>query len=164
MPVSLPNGFTLYDWMELVGFVWKIENEGYAYAAEEYPPAFESTALRAVAQDDDPRPLKKLFDDHEEAVEAWHEQTGWEEADRLWNEHQREEKARREAHLLWATHPGGDWDYAAYGSAYETREAALQGIARQNEAAEKYPNYLAFTGRLLHRSEPGGEWTEVPLP
>ncbi|MEV7887523.1 hypothetical protein ACWD3I_26070 [Streptomyces sp. NPDC002817] len=163
MTLPPPNGITHYDWMELIGFTWKIESEGYEYAAEEYPPSFETEALKVIAEDDDPRPLKQLVRDHEQALASWQEQTGWEQVDQLWTAHLREEKERGERHLLWALHPGGDWDSGAYSKAYESREKALEGIKQQNELAEMYPHFVPFTGRMLHRSEPGGAWTEVPL-
>ncbi|WP_019061573.1 hypothetical protein [Streptomyces prunicolor] len=163
MALPLPAGFTLYDWMELRGFTWKIENEGYEYAAEEYAPEFETAELKAIAEDDDPRPLRRLVDDHEQAMDTWQEQTGWDEVDRLWTAHQREQKERGEQHLLWALHPGVDWDGGAYSTAYESREKALDGIKQQNELAEKYDHFTPFTGRLMHRREPGGDWTVVPI-
>lgn len=163
MTLPLPDGFSHYDWMELLGFTWKIASEGYEYAAENYPPSFEGKALKAIAEDDDPRPLKQLVRDHEQALESWQEQIGWEQVDQLWTAHMREEKERRERHLLWALHPGGDWDGGAYSTAYESREQALEGIKQQNELAATYAHFVPFTGRMLHRSEPGGDWTEVPL-
>lgn len=161
MTATIPNGFTQYDWLELLGFASKVNSEGYEYAAENYAPEFHTEELKKVAEDDDPRPLKKLFNDHEHALEAWQEAIGWEEVDRLWTAHLREEKERKEAHLLWALHPGGDWDFGAYSDAFETREKALENIAQQNELAEKYPHFNRFTGRLLHREEPGGQWKQV---
>ncbi|MGV9226440.1 hypothetical protein ACWDPF_27650 [Streptomyces albogriseolus] len=164
MTATIPHGFTHYDWMELLGFASKVDSEGYEYASENYPPEFESEALKAIVADDDPRPLKNLYHDHYRALEAWQEQTGWDQVDRLWSAHLREQKERREAHLLWALHPGGGWDHAAYSDAYETREKALEGIAQQNRLAEQYPGWKPFSGRLLNRDTPGGKWTEVPLP
>ncbi|MDX3065812.1 MULTISPECIES: hypothetical protein [Streptomyces] len=163
MTLPLPDGFSHYDWMELLGFTWKVGSEGYEYAAENYPPSFEGEALKAIAEDDDPRPLKQLVRDHEQALESWQEQIGWEQVDKLWTAHMREEKERKERHLLWALHPGGDWDGGAYSAAYEIREQALDGIKQQNELAAAYKHFVPFTGRMLHRSEPGGDWTEVPL-
>jgi len=163
MTTNIPTGFTQYDWLELLGFAWKIENEGYEYASENYAPKFETDALKAIAEDDDPRPLKQLFRDHEQAMADWQESVGWEEAGRLWDAHLQEEKERKEAHLPWGLHPGGDWNFASYSAAFETREQALKAIAEQNELAEKYEHFVPFTGRLLHREVPRGEWTEVPL-
>lgn len=160
---NIPDQFSLYDWMELLGFSWKVQNEGYEYAAENYAPRFESDALRAIAADDDPRPLKKLFNDNQQALEEWQEAAGWEEAGRLMDAHQREEKERKEAHLPWGLHPGGGWDFGSYSKAFETRDEALKAIAQQNEMAEKYEHFVPFAGRLLHREVPGGEWAEVPL-
>lgn len=68
---AIPDGFTQYDWLELLGFTWKIENEGYEYAAENYAPAFESQTLNAITHDDDPRPLKNLYREHDQALRSW---------------------------------------------------------------------------------------------
>lgn len=161
---ALPEGFSLYDWLELLGFTWKIESEGYEYAAENYAPSFESEALKKVANGSDPRPLKNLYRDHHQTLTDWQRAVGWEEVDRLWNAHLREEQERREAHLLWAVHPGGDWNYYAYSTAFESREDAETWIAGREAAVEKY-GWQPWEGRLLHRSEPGGEWIEVhPTP
>lgn len=160
---ATPDGFSLYDWMELIGFTWKTQSEGYEYASENYSPEFESERLRAIAEDDDPRPLKKLYRQHAQALEAWQENAGWETVSDLWDAHLREEKERKEAHLPWGLHPGGDWNFGAYSEAFETREQALEAIAKQNDLAEQYPHFVPFTGRLLHRQVPGGEWTETPL-
>lgn len=157
---EIPTGFTLYDWMELHGFAWKIENEGYEYASENYAPKFETPALQAIVDDDDPRPLRKLFREHASALEAWANAVGYEEVDRLWTAHLREEKERREAHLLWAVHPGGDWDYAAYQDAFASREDVDEWIGRQAELVVKH-GWKPWTGHILHRDTPGGEWTHV---
>ncbi|GGX51443.1 hypothetical protein [Streptomyces noursei] len=164
MSASIPAGFTLYDWIELVGFAWKVENEGYHYAAEHYAPEFETEELRALVDTDDPRPLSKAYEEQEQALQEWQEATGPDEADRLWEAHLQEQKERREAHLPWGLHPGGDWNFAPYSKAFATREEVLEAIKEQNARAEQYENFLPFTGRLLHRTTPRGEWTEVPLP
>jgi len=46
----------------------------------------------------------------------------------------------------------------------EVRDEATKAIAEQNLLADQYKHFLPFTGRLLHRQVPRGEWTEVPLP
>ena len=162
---TIPEGFSLYDWLEFLGFIWKIENEGYEYAAENYAPKFESQALNAIVLDDDPRPLKNLYREHDQALRSWQDAVGWEEVDCLWTAHLREEKERREAHLLWAIHPGGDWNYYAYTDAFETREAAQSYIDRSHRLAETNPNVRRCDWRILHRDQPGGDWTEAtPAP
>jgi hypothetical protein len=158
---AIPDGFTLYDWMELHGFAWKVENEGYEYASENYAPEFETPALKAIAEDDDPRPLRNLYREQYPALEAWNKAVGYEEIDRLWSAHLREEKERREAHKLWAVHPGGDWNYAAYSDAFDTREEVDDWIARQAELVTKH-GWKPWTGHILHRDTPGGAWTRVP--
>ncbi|WP_331764779.1 hypothetical protein [Streptomyces sp. NBC_01238] len=156
----IPAGFTQHDWLELLGFTWKIENEGYEYASEHYAPSFDTPALQAIVADDDPRPLRGLYRQYYKALQAWQEAVGWQEVDRLRTAHLRQEKERREAHLLWAVHPGGNWDYAAHSDAFETREDAEKWIAGQDELVQKY-GWKPWAGRLLHRTEPGADWTEV---
>lgn len=158
---SIPSEFTEYDWLELLGFAWKIDSEGYEYAAENYSPSFEAPDLQVIADDPDPRPLRALHEQHLTALTDWQEQVGYEEVGRLWDAHLREEKERKEAHLLWAVHPGGDWNYAAYSDAFESREAADKWIEGRAELVEKY-GWKPWTGHMLHRDQAGGEWTRVP--
>jgi hypothetical protein len=161
MTDSIPAGFSEYDWLELLGFAWKIENEGYGYASENYAPTFESPALKAIADDADPRPLRALYEEHHPALESWQESVGWQQVSDLWDAHLREEKHRREAHLLWAVHPGGDWNYAPYSDAFASRELVDKWIAAHAVLVTKY-GWKPWTGRILHRDVPGGEWSEVP--
>ncbi len=151
-------GMSEYDWMELLGFTRKVENEGYDYASENYAPKFESDGLKAVA--DNETSLRVLYRKHLPLVEAWQKATGWEEVGRLWDAHLREEKERSEAHLLWAVHPGGDWNYHAYTDAFETREAVDKWIEGRHELVAKH-GWKPWAGHILHRDTPGGEWTRV---
>lgn len=155
-------GMTEYDWLEFVGFTWKVESEGYDYASEHYAPEFESDGLKAVVNNE--ASLKGLYRKHQPLVEAWQEAVGYKEVDRLWSAHLREEKERGEADLLWALHPGGDWNYAAYSAAFATREEAEMYIAESNRLAEQYANFNRCDWRILHRDAPGGEWNETRLP
>jgi hypothetical protein len=148
--IENPTTMSDYDWLEFVGFVWKVENEGYAYAVENYAPKFETPQTG----------LRTLYRKHVADVDAWADKVGYQAVDQIWDAHLREEKERREAHLLWAVHPGGDWDYAAYSDAFESREAAEKWIAGRAELAERHGR-KPWAGRLLHREMPGGEWAEV---
>lgn len=159
--IKNPTPWTDYDWLEFAGFAWKVENEGYEYASENYAPHFETPDLQAIVDDDDPRPLRTLYREHAGKVEAWQKAIGYEEVGRIWSAHLREEKERGEAHLLWAVHPGGDWNYAAYSDAFASREDAEEWIAGHAELVKKY-GWKPWAGRLLHREQPGAEWVTVP--
>lgn len=157
---TIPAGFTEYDWLELLGFAWKIDSEGYEYASENYAPTFEAPALQAVVNDDDPRPLRTMYREHSAALEAWQEAVGYQEVDRLWTAHLREEKERRDAHLLWAVHPGGDWDHAAYTDAFDSREAVDAWIEGRKGLVVQH-GWKPWAGRILHRDTPGGQWIRI---
>lgn len=154
----IPAGFTQYDWLELLGFSSKVENEGYEYASENYAPKFEADTLRAVA--DNETSLRALYREHHAALEAWQEDVGYKEVDRMWTAHLREEKERGEADRLWAVHPGGDWNYAAYTDAFETRGDVDRWIEGRRGLVEKH-GWKPWAGHILHRDTPGGEWTRV---
>lgn len=160
---NIPSEFTEYDWLELLGFASKIENEGYEYASENYAPHFETPGLQAIVNDDDPRTLRALYEKHHQTLTEWQGQLGYKEVGRLWDAHLREEKERKEAHLLWAVHPGGDWNYAAYMNAFATREDAEQWIEGRVGLVEKH-GWQPWQGHILHRDEPGGQWTTVDAP
>lgn len=156
--VKNPTTMSDYDWLEFVGFTWKVENEGYEYAAENCSPKFETEELKAAAGSTSG--LRALYQEHVAKVEPWADALGYKEVDRVWTAHLQEQKERREAHLLWAVHPGGDWDCAAYSDAFATREDVDRWIDQQQELVEKY-GWKPWQGRILHREVPGGEWTEV---
>ncbi|MFF1916166.1 hypothetical protein ACFVYE_32185 [Streptomyces sp. NPDC058239] len=157
--IQNPTNMTDYDWLEFVGFVWKVENEGYSYASKNYAPKFETSDLAGSSKG---RGLKALYKAHVADVETWSETVGYKAVDRIWSAHLREEKERSEAHLLWAVHPGGDWNYAAYSHAFATREDAEKWISGRAELAEKH-GWKPWAGRLLHRETAGGEWAEASL-
>ncbi|QVJ00405.1 hypothetical protein KGD82_16730 [Nocardiopsis eucommiae] len=81
-----------HDWMELVAFDGKCRNEGFGYAADEYPPRFEDEALSAAISHAPMDRLKKLVAHHEDAIDAW-----WEQPDAidLINAHQAAQRADR---------------------------------------------------------------------
>lgn len=58
-----------YDFVELVAFASKVENEGFGYAFEEYPPHFEAPELAPIA--DDYSLLRGLYDAWEEALDEF---------------------------------------------------------------------------------------------
>lgn len=157
--IQNPTSMSDYDWMEFVGFAWKVESEGYEYAAENYSPKFEDAALQELAHDE--TKLRALYRGHVNKVETWAEAVGWKQSGALYDAHLLEEKQRRENHLLWAVHPGGDWDYAPYSDAFATREDVDKWLAGRERLVADH-GWKPFTGRILHRDVPGGEWTEVP--
>lgn len=152
-------GMSRYDFLELLGFVWQVDSEGYDYAAEHYAPQFETPELAQQAQDDGA--LRDLYRKHRPTLQQWEEQTRDEEIEQIWSAHLQDAKERREAHLLWAVHPGGDWDHAAYAHAFESREEADEWIEGRKRLTGTH-GWGPWQGRLLHRDAPGGEWAEVP--
>lgn len=58
-----------YDFVELVAFASKVENEGFGYAFEEYPPHFEAPELAPIATDFGL--LRRLYDAWEEALDEF---------------------------------------------------------------------------------------------
>ncbi|MEU1908431.1 hypothetical protein [Streptomyces hygroscopicus] len=151
------TGLSRYDFLELLGFSWKVNSEGYDYAAEHYAPRFENPELRQQSE----TALRDLYRKHLPTLQQWQDQTHYEDINRIWAAHQREEKERREANLLWAVHPGGDWDAGAYSDAFESREAAEEWVEGRKRLTDEH-GWKPWQGRLLHRETPGGEWAEVP--
>jgi UPF0042 nucleotide-binding protein len=60
------------DFLELIAFAAKAENDGYDYAFEEYRPRFHGPRLQAVANDRDA--LENFLDGHQAAIAAFWEQ------------------------------------------------------------------------------------------
>lgn len=157
-PLTQVTGLSEYDSLELLGFMWKVENEGYAYAEEHYAPEFENDAPKQEASTDDG--LRGLYQKHRDALERWQENTDYNEVERLWIAHLREETERRDKAngYLWAVHPGGTWNYHPYSKAFESRERAQQHIDYWDGRLAKGES---STWRLLHRETVDSEWTEV---
>jgi hypothetical protein len=145
--IQNPTAFSDYDWLEFVSFVWKVENEGYEYAAEHYGPDFEDTGLPVDGDD-----LRDLYDRYFDAVETWAEAVGGQEACDLHNAHVDESRKREDNACLWGVRCTDGFVIHE-----KTEEAASRTAA----------HLLANAGKgwrvpvaLLQRSAPGGEWTE----
>ncbi|WP_052432810.1 hypothetical protein [Streptacidiphilus carbonis] len=139
--IQNPTGLSDYDWLEFVAFVWKVENEGYEYAAENYSPDFEDTGLPVDGDD-----LRDLYHRYFDAVEIWAETVGTQEAVDLHNNHVDEARQRRDDACLWGAR-------AQNGNVLTCK--SRQGA----EFFVKDPSWACVA--LLHRDVPGGEWTEV---
>lgn len=61
-----------YDFLELIAFAAKAENDGYDYAFEEYRPRFRGPRLQTVANDREA--LENFLDGHQAAIAAFWEQ------------------------------------------------------------------------------------------
>ena len=62
-------GLTAFDFMELVAFDRKVDSEGFRYAAENYPPAFERDGYRRC---DDLTRLHALLHEYADRInEFW---------------------------------------------------------------------------------------------
>src|SRR2546422_2277159 len=95
-----PTDLSDYDWLEFVALVWKVRHEGsYNYAVENWPPAFESPDMQAIASDS--RSLRGFYGDNRAKVEAWAETVGGELAVDLHNDHIDEARQRERDACLW---------------------------------------------------------------
>ncbi|WP_405558923.1 hypothetical protein OHV08_33865 [Streptomyces canus] len=94
-PVAVPTKDTPlsdYDFVELVAFASKVENEGFGYAYEEYPPHFEAPELAPVA--DDYSLLRELYLAREEALDEFWTRS---DAEAVYDAHIDEARRRRRA-------------------------------------------------------------------
>ncbi|MFB8401159.1 hypothetical protein [Streptomyces sp. NPDC055912] len=81
-----------FDFLELVAFTTKCNNEEFWYAWREYGPRFESPDARALAAD--PLAMEALVDSRQGAVEEFLQRP---DADERFDDHQREADRRRRA-------------------------------------------------------------------
>jgi hypothetical protein len=148
--IKNPTDWSNFDFLEFEAFVSKVENEGFTYAAEEYPPRFESPELQAIAAD--LGALRTLYVENEDKVESWWLLVGSERACDLHNAHVDEGRKRREdARLYGIRCTDGHvitYDTAEGRDSYSAYMLDNQGEGRRAPAA------------LLVRDVPGGEWTE----
>jgi hypothetical protein len=81
-----------YDWLELVAFAAKTENEGFHYAYDEYGPKFQADAVKAIAADRDR--FKEFFESHSESIDEW-----WDtpDAEKQYDAHIDAQRAARQA-------------------------------------------------------------------
>lgn len=149
--IQNPTDWSDFDFLEFEAFVSKVENEGFTYAAEEYPPHFESPELRAIAAD--MGMLRTLYVENEDKVEAWWLKVGGERACDLHNAHVDEERQRRkDAQMFGIRCTDG------FVITYDTAEDRDQGSAYLLENKDKG---WRVPDTMLRRDVPGGEWTEV---
>jgi hypothetical protein len=148
--IQNPTNWSDFDFLEFEAFVSKVENEGFTYAAEEYPPHFESPELQTIASD--LGALRTLYVENEAKVDDWYTQIGGERACDLHNDHVDEARQRREDARLFGIRCTDDFVLT-----YDTEEF------RDSQAAYLLDNKdkgWRVPQTLLRRDVPGGEWTE----
>jgi hypothetical protein len=84
-----------YDFMELILFAHKVEDEGWDYALEHYPPRFENRELRWLA--DDPEEFNRFYQDLEPTLEEWWTQRDIDTSG-LYHAHLKEREQRADEH------------------------------------------------------------------
>ncbi|QCX82145.1 hypothetical protein C9F11_42825 (plasmid) [Streptomyces sp. YIM 121038] len=153
---GLPDGFTLDDWLELIDFYHAVESEGLLYAAENYPPRFTAPGLPSSSARFE---HVELYEKHEPTIEQWLDQTDPHEVERLTQDRDRRRREAADFSLLWAVHPGGDWE-RDYSKAFVTRAAAEAYFTECDALAARYPsNFVVHPDRrILKRDTPGGPW------
>jgi hypothetical protein len=145
-----PTTWSDYDFLEFEGFVSKVENEGFTYAAENYGPNFESPELQAAAAD--LGSLRRLYLDNEAKVDAWYEQVGGERACNLHNDHVDEARQRREdARLFGFRCTDG---YVITHDTEADRDQSAAYLLENQDKGWRVPQ------TLLRRDTPGGDWTD----
>lgn len=149
--IQNPTDWSDYDFLAFVSFVWKVEREGFTYAAENYGPKFETPALQAAAND--LRALRTLFREHGSKVDAWSEAVGGKQACDLHNDHVDEERKREVDACLFGVRCTDGFVIH-----YATEEYRDQQVAYlQANAGKGYRIPVA----VLSRTEAGGIWTQV---
>lgn len=149
--IQNPTDWSDFDFLEFEAFVSKVENEGFTYAAEEYPPNFESPELQAIAAD--LGTLRTLYVENEAKVEAWWLKVGGERACDLHNAHVDEERKRREDARLFGIRCTDGFVLTEESEDARDRRAAY--------LLENQGKGWRVPATLLTRQVPGGEWTEV---
>ncbi|QBJ94461.1 hypothetical protein D0Z67_29265 (plasmid) [Streptomyces seoulensis] len=148
--IANPTDWSDYDFLEFEGFVSKVENEGFTYAAEEYSPKFESPELQAIANDFGK--LRAFYLEHEPKIDAWYQQVGPERACDLHNAHVDEERQRREDACLFGIRCT-DGQVITCGSEQYRDQLSADLLAREG-------NGWRVPEALLRRDTPGGQWTD----
>lgn len=148
--IQNPTAWSNFDFLEFEAFVSKVENEGFAYAAENYGPNFESPELQAVAADFGQ--LRALYLENEAKVDDWYTQVGGERACDLHNAHVDEERQRREdARLFGIRCTDG---FVLTKDSEGDREQTVAYLLENRSKGWRVPE------SLLRRSVPGGEWAD----
>ena len=148
--IQNPTALSDYDFLELVAFLWKAENEGFSYAYEHYAPEFESPDMQQTAADRDG--FEDFLQEHMTLVLAWGVLVA--NAVDLHNAHIDEARQRRLDGHLWGVRCTDGRIITA--STEERRDYVVTSLLTDQ---------LARTpAALLHRARPGGDWTDSPLP
>ena len=148
--IQNPTSWSDYDFLEFEAFVSKVENEGFAYAAEEYAPHFESPELQALASDYGT--LRTLYVENEAKVDAWWLAVGGGRACDLHNAHVDEERRRRDDACLFGIRCTDG--YVITCDSLGFRESQTAYLLENEGKGWRVP------ATLLRRDTPGGEWTD----
>lgn len=148
--IQNPTTWSDYDFLELEAFVSKVENEGFTYAAEEYPPHFESPELQALA--DDLSALRTLYLENERKVDDWWATVGGERACELHNDHVDEAAQRREDARLFGIRCTDGFVLTC--DSEESRDHHAGYLLDNRDKGWRIPQ------TLLRRTVPGGDWTD----
>lgn len=148
--IQNPTTWSDYDFLEFEGFVSKVENEGFTYAAENYGPNFESAELQAIAAD--LGSLRRLYLENEAKVDDWYSAVGSERACDLHNAHVDEARQRREDARLYGIRCTDGVVITYDTEANRDRNASY--------LLENRGNGWRVPETLLRRDVPGGAWTD----
>ncbi|MFH8813068.1 hypothetical protein ACH4GZ_38715 [Streptomyces hygroscopicus] len=149
--ISNPTNLSDYDWLEFVALVWKVRNEGsYGYAVENWPPAFESSDMQAIAASQ--ARMLAYYQLNRGKVDAWWDVVGGDRAVELHNAHIRESQQREQDACLW-----GIRCTDGHVITCETQERRDHWAA---ELRDDHREGRRMPEALLSRTVPGGEWTE----
>ncbi|MFF7130352.1 hypothetical protein [Streptomyces sp. NPDC008240] len=148
--IQNPTDWSDYDFLEFEGFVHKVENEGFTYAAENYGPEFESPELQTAAAD--LGSLRRLYLENEAKVDDWYTAVGGERACDLHNDHVDEARKRREDARLYGIRCTDGVVITCDTEQSRDRHAAylLENAGKGWRVPET----------LLRRDVPGGDWTD----
>lgn len=145
-----PTDWSDFDFLEFEGFVSKVENEGFTYAAENYGPMFESPELQAAAAD--LGSLRRLYLENEAKVDDWYNRVGPERACDLHNDHVDEARQRREDARLFGIRCTDGFVLTC--DSEESRDHHAGYLLDNRDKGWRVPQ------TLLRRDIPGGEWTD----
>ncbi|MGY0065164.1 hypothetical protein ACWY4P_53590 (plasmid) [Streptomyces sp. LZ34] len=153
--ISNPTALSDYDWLEFVSLVWKVRNEGsYSYTVENWPPAFESTDMQAIAASR--ARMLAYYQENRGKVDAWWDVVGGERAVDLHNAHVDEARKREQDACLWGIRCTDG--YVITCETQEYRDSFVGYLVREYQ---EHPEGRRMPEALLHRDAPGGEWAEV---
>jgi hypothetical protein len=148
--IQNPTTWSDYDFLEFEGFVSKVENEGFTYAAENYGPEFEDPELQAIAED--LGKLRAFYLEHEAKVDAWYETVGGERACDIHNAHVDEERQRRDDACLFGIRCTDGYVITCDSEGFRDSQTAYL-LANQGKG-------WRVPQTLLRRDTPGGDWTD----